>query len=70
MIKEEDREYTLEEIQNCIVTLEALVKDSEQLVCLSKQEKKKLFTAAGKIARPSTEEKKKRRKDEKIAKRQ
>jgi len=66
----ENRKYTLEEIQNCITTLEALVEDSEQLVCLSKQEKKKLFTAAGKIAMPSTEEKKKRRKDEKIAKSQ
>jgi NAD(P)-dependent dehydrogenase (short-subunit alcohol dehydrogenase family) len=66
----ENRKHTLEEIQNCIETLEALVEDSEQLVCLSKQEKKKLFTAAGKIARPSTEERKKRRKDEKIAKSQ
>jgi NAD(P)-dependent dehydrogenase (short-subunit alcohol dehydrogenase family) len=66
----ENKKYTLEEIQNCIVTLEALVADSGQLVCLSKQEKQKLFTAAGKIARPSTEEKKKRRKDEKIAKSQ
>ena len=66
----ENRKYTLEEIQNCIVTLEALVEDSEQLICLSKQEKKRLFTAAGKIARPSTEEKKKRRKDEKVAKSQ
>ena len=66
----ENRKYTLEEIQNCITTLEALVEDSEQLVCLSKQEKQKLFTAAGKIARPSTEERKKRRKDEKIAKSQ
>lgn len=66
----ENRKYTLEEIRNCIVTLEALVESSEQLVCLSKQEKKRLFTAAGKIARPSTEEKKKRRKDEKVAKRQ
>jgi NAD(P)-dependent dehydrogenase (short-subunit alcohol dehydrogenase family) len=66
----ENRKYTLEEIQNCIVTLEALVGNSEQLVCLSRQEKKRLFTAAGKIARPSTEERKKRRKDEKIAKSQ
>ncbi len=66
----ENRKYTLEEIQNCIKTIEALVEDSEQLVCLSKHEKKKLFTAAGKIARPSTEERKKRRKDEKIAKSQ
>ena len=66
----ENRKYTLEEIQNCIITLEALVENSEQLACLSKQEKKKLFTAAGKIARPSTEERKKRRKDEKIAKSQ
>ena len=66
----ENRKYTLEEIQNCIITIEALVEDSEQLVCLSRQEKKRLFTAAGKIARPSTEERKKRRKDEKIAKSQ
>ena len=66
----ENRKYTLEQIQNCITTIEALVEDSEQLVCLSQQEKKRLFTAAGKIARPSTEEKKKRRKDEKIAKSQ
>ena len=65
-----NKKYTLEEIQNCIVTIEALVEDSEQLVCLSRQEKKRLFTAAGKIARPSTEERKKRRKDEKIAKSQ
>ncbi len=64
----ENRKYTLEEIQNCIETLEALVENSEQLVCLSRQEKQKLFTAAGKIARPSTEERKKRRKDEKAAK--
>ena len=35
----ENRKYTLEEIQNCIETLEALVENSEQLVCLSKQEK-------------------------------
>ena len=70
MLKEEDKKYTLEEIQNCITTIEALVEDSEQLVCLSRQEKKRLFTAAGKIARPTTEEKKKRRKDEKIAKSQ
>ena len=66
----ENRKYTLEEIQNCITTIEALVEDSEQLVCLSRQEKKRLFTAAGRIARPSTEERKKRRKDEKIAKSQ
>jgi NAD(P)-dependent dehydrogenase (short-subunit alcohol dehydrogenase family) len=66
----ENKKYTLEEIQNCIKTLETLVENSEQLVCLSKQEKRKLFTAAGKIARPSTEERKKRRKDEKIAKSQ
>ena len=45
----EKKKHTLEEIQNCIETLEALVEDSEQLVCLSKQEKKKLFTAAGKL---------------------
>ena len=70
MLKEEDKKYTLEEIQNCITTIEALVEDSEQLVCLSRQEKKRLFTAAGKISRPTTEEKKKRRKDEKIAKSQ
>lgn len=62
--------YTLEEIQNCITTIEALVEDSEQLVSLSREEKKRLFAAAGKIARPSTEERKKRRKDEKIAKSQ
>ena len=66
----ENRKHTLEEIQNCIETLEALVENSEQLVCLSKQEKKRLFKAAGKIARPSTEERKKRRKDEKVAKSQ
>ena len=48
----ENKKYTFEEIQNCIETLEALVEDSEQLVCLSKQEKKKLFTVAGKIASP------------------
>jgi len=66
----ENIKYTLEQIQNCITTIEALVEDSEQLVCLSQQEKNRLFTAAGKIARPSTEEKKKRRKDEKIAKSQ
>ena len=66
----ENRKYTLEEIQNCIETLEALVEDSEQLVCLDKLGKKRLFTAAGKIARPSAEERKKRRKDEKIAKSQ
>ena len=65
-----NRKYTLEEIQNCIETLDALVEDSEQLVCLSKQEKQKLFTAAGRLAKPSTEERKKRRKDEKIAKSQ
>ena len=65
-----NRKHTLEEIQNCIETLESLVEDSEQLVCLDKQEKKRLFTAAGKIARPSTEERKKRRKDEKISKSQ
>jgi len=70
VLKEEDKKYTLEEIQNCITTIEALVEDSEQLVCLSRQEKKRLFTAAGKISRPTTEEKKKRRKDEKIAKSQ
>lgn len=66
----ENKKYTLKEIRNCIITLEALVEDSRQLVSLSKQDKKKLFTAAGKIARPSTEERKKRRKDEKFAKRQ
>jgi len=65
-----NKKYTLKEIQNCITTIEALVEDSEQLVCLSREEKKKLFAAAGKIARPSAEEKKKRRKDEKIAKSQ
>ncbi|MCP4253335.1 MAG: SDR family oxidoreductase [Candidatus Scalindua sp.] len=65
-----NKKYSLEEIQNCITTIEVLVEDSEQLVCLSRQEKKRLFTAAGKIARPSTEERKKRRKDEKIAKSQ
>ncbi len=65
-----NKKYSLEEIQNCITTIEALVGDSEQLVCLSRQDKKRLFTAAGKIARPSTEERKKRRKDEKIAKSQ
>ncbi len=48
----ENRKYTLGEIQNCITTLEALVEDSEPLVCLSKQEKKKLFTVAGEIASP------------------
>ncbi len=66
----ENKKNTLEEIRNCIKALETLVENSEQLVCLSKQEKKRLFTAAGKIARPSTEERKKRRQDEKIAKRQ
>ncbi len=66
----QNKKYTLEEINNCIEILEALVVDSEQLVSLNKQEKKRLFTAAGKIARPSTKERKKRRKDEKIAKSQ
>ena len=65
-----NKKYSLEEIQDCITTIEVLVEDSEQLVCLSRQDKKRLFTAAGKIARPSTEERKKRRKDEKIAKSQ
>ncbi|GAX62394.1 dehydrogenases with different specificities [Candidatus Scalindua japonica] len=65
-----NRKYTLQNIQECIVTLETLVKDSKQLASLSSHEKKRLFTAAGKIARPSTEERKKRRKDEKIAKKQ
>jgi hypothetical protein len=43
----ENKKYTLEKIQNCIITLEALVENSEQLVCLSKQGEKRLFTAAG-----------------------
>ena len=63
-----NKKVTLAEIQNCISLLEDLVENSEQLVCLSRQEKRKLFTAAGKIARPSVEEKKKRQIDEKIAK--
>ena len=65
-----NQKYSLQEIQNCIALLEDLVENSEQLVYLSKQEKRKLFTAAGKIARPSTEERKKRRTDEKAAKTQ
>lgn len=63
-----NKKVTLAEIQNCINLLEDLVENSEQLVCLSRQEKRKLFIAAGKIARPSVEEKKKRQIDEKIAK--
>jgi NAD(P)-dependent dehydrogenase (short-subunit alcohol dehydrogenase family) len=63
-----NKKYTLQEIQSCITLLEDLVENSEQLVLLNNQEKRKLFTAAGKIARPSPEERKKRRKDEKIAK--
>lgn len=63
-----NKKYSLEEIQNCIDILEGLVGNSKQLSSLSKEEKKKLYSAAGKIARPSPEERKKRRKDEKEAK--
>ncbi len=44
----ENRKYTLEEIQNCIKTLEALVGNSEPLICLSKQEKRDYLPQRGK----------------------
>jgi len=66
----ENKKYTLEDIQNCISLLEDLVENSEQLVDLTKEEKRKLYSAAGKIARPSPEERKKRRTDKKLAKRE
>ncbi len=65
-----NKKYTLKEIKNSIALLEDLVENSEQLIDLSKEEKRRLFTAAGIIARPSPEERKKRRKDEKSAKMQ
>ncbi len=64
-----NKKYTIDDVKNCIDILEDLVENSEQLTALTKQEKRKLFTAAGTIARPSPEERKKRRTDEKIAKR-
>lgn len=66
----ESKKYSSEEIKRCTEMLSDLVGNSELLTDLTQEEKKQLFTAAGQLARPSTEERKKRRKDEKIAKRQ
>lgn len=61
------KKYSKEEIQNCITILEELVENSGQLISLNREEKSRLFCAAGKISRPSAEERLKRRKDEKVA---
>ena len=65
----ETKKYSSDDIKNCIEMLSDLVDNSDLLTDLSQEEKKQLFTAAGQLARPSIEERKKRRKDEKIAKR-
>jgi len=56
-----NKSYTYNDIKKSIELLEHLNENSELLAELSQAEKKQFFIAAGKLARPSKEERKKRR---------
>lgn len=55
----------VEQVQNCISTLESLVKDSSQLALLPENLRITLLTAAGQLTRPDRAEAKKRAKEQK-----
>lgn len=57
-----------EDVEQCLHILQLLVDDSSPLVLLNEDQRVKLFKAAGLLARPSKEERAKRRKDLKKAK--
>lgn len=63
-------EISLSEIDECILTLEQLVENSERLTEIPEDKKIALLKAAGKLSRPDLNEYRKRRKDNKKAKRQ
>ena len=64
-MKEEHKEieYTTEQIDDCISTLEGLVNNSELLSMMSEKQWVALMVASGKISRPDRKEIKKRNKD-------
>jgi NAD(P)-dependent dehydrogenase (short-subunit alcohol dehydrogenase family) len=69
MIKNKDKQQTLEAIQGCIPILEKIADQSELLSLLPESQRIALITAAGKISRPDKKEIKKRNKDRKQQKR-
>lgn len=60
--KEEKVVISLEELQQCLVTLQKLAKDGSSLMFLEEVERVELLKAAGMISRPSRSELKQRRK--------
>ncbi len=59
---------SVQEIQNCILTLEKLVENSAQLAQLSPQQRIALMTVSGQLSRPLRDEFRKRNKEEKALK--
>ncbi|MFH0791184.1 MAG: SDR family oxidoreductase [Candidatus Omnitrophota bacterium] len=68
--KNSPEKYSDEDIKGCILLLEHLVKDSDQLLCLSEEQRISLMSAAGQLSRPDRYEIRKRRRDIKEMKRQ
>ncbi|MDD3374725.1 MAG: SDR family NAD(P)-dependent oxidoreductase [Candidatus Omnitrophica bacterium] len=68
--KSDSEKYSSEEIANCVSLLEKFVENSEQLALLSEEERILLLKAAGKLAQPTSDEKLKRKRDIRQAKRQ
>ncbi len=62
--------YTPEQIQQCIILLENLISNSEQLAHLSPEHRLALIKASGALSRPNRDELRKRRKDSSKLKRQ
>ncbi len=62
--------YSDEKIKECILLLEHLAKNSEQLCALSEEQRIALIIAAGRLSRPDRDEIRKRKKDIKEKKRQ
>jgi NAD(P)-dependent dehydrogenase (short-subunit alcohol dehydrogenase family) len=66
-MKQDDRplapKYSEQEIEQCISLLQGLAENGEQLIHLSSEQRLALTIAAGKISRPTPEEKKQRKKE-------